>query len=527
MALLLALALAPAAAWAGTVSLGIAAASDVGQAQPGEEASVSLGMAVGLDRLPAPDQASSVTLGIAVGYDRTSEESHSIRLDANNGSRADAFKGSVSPARLSVPADAEYDEAFDEGALGSYDKGKPQGVAADALASVSATRPGYAFAGWYWAMTDDRGRPVADPADCDRLVLGEGPVDLSAFEDYDYVRSHAGQTLVAAWELGSSVKILLEKGLTDEAQDVFVWFWPGRGYALTEPATDLELTEGVLVAAPGEVDLAPTGLFHNPPSKGSEYFCGWGYQVQDGTALVDEPLITCDKVYEDGEDAGYAYRFTDEAFGIRYVSPDMGAWTGPVEAGPSDAGNDTTWLALYKVAQIRVSAPFQVTFEKPGGEAYAASDLVRTAADGKPDWIASEAKRFTNLGTDRSVYISGVECADAGASALLRGGRGGAPLFSLYGEAGRPDSDPQRIAFGFVTPEGDDYKAAVSDLLPDTWIELPVKGTDGAEHPVSLYYGLNVRLADFKESAVATGPDGGESYVATLANVKYTYSVVP
>ena len=72
---------------------------------------------------------------------------------------------------------------------------------------------------------------------------------------------------------------------------------------------------------------------------------------------------------------------------------------------------------------------------------------------------------------------------------------------------------------------GSANKASVSPYDPDRWLVLPVAEGDGFSK--ALYFGLNLRDAAFDRTAIAMGSAAGDSYVAKVANVKYTYSVVP
>lgn len=445
-----------------------------------------------------------------------------IQLDPNNGGKD---RGGVvaSPGCISVVRD----EAYDTGMSTEV----PNGVA---CASVPrATRPGYVFKGWYWPKTvngasvteaglvildEDRGPIVAEPSPEDGEIA------------YDFVRDNAGKSLYAKWEVAPAVEIRLQDARDASGNEaIYLWFWPGRGYTLTQPYADLELEAGKIASAPGAAALT---VAHNPvPPYQTQYFSGWGYAkaTAEGDVYADDALITCIK---DEDTSGYAYAFTGKAFAAPYVGEGL-TWTDTSHTQVDDATGKatTTFDALFETAAIRVRAPFEVTFEKKGPAwdsdhtdvlPYALEEL--ECAPGETDkWILSLPQEFANL-SDRTIYISGVECKDVGASAILPGGAGGKKLFSLYDTEGNPVSS-KSISFGYASVSGAN-KVTVSPYDPAKWIVLPAT-EGGVEQPRSLWYGLNLLDAAFDRAAIAVGTEEDGSYVAKIANVKYTYSVVP
>ncbi len=470
-----------------------------------------------------------------------------IKLDANNGddeAAAELFGGTVAaPGQVMVPRDLAYDEDGGEA---------PAGVAyAD---FPEATRPGYAFKGWYWPETKwQAGQEVPKTDEHGRAVLSEAagpvvPADGSEGEmPYDDLRAHSGDTLYAKWEVAPSVRILLDGARDADMQwGIHLWFWPGRGYAMTQPVADMELradaviTQDDVASAPHELTDLADSIAHNPvPTHPTQFFSGWGYAnaIKTDSGYQDDQLIRCD-----GEGGDYAYLLTERAFAPEYVGDDL-AWADTAHTTADDAegaaagSRKTTWDALATTAQIRVKAPFEVTFEKEGATAeersYTTEELTWVA--GSPEWIESQPQEFTNL-SDRSVYVSKLECVNVGASAILPGGMGGTGrsqyIFSLYEEAGSPEDEPgagaggTAIRFGYWDQAS---RVTVNALDPDAWIVLPGRDAEpaGADKPQRLYYGLNLRDAGFSPAAIAVGDGDQASYVAKVANVKYTYSIVP
>ncbi len=457
-----------------------------------------------------------------------------IKLDANNGddeAAAELFGGAVAaPGHVIVPRDPAYDEDGGEA---------PAGVAyAD---FPKATRPGYAFKGWYWPETKwQAGQEVPKTDEHGRAVLSEAagpvvPADGSEGEmPYDELRAHSGDTLYAKWEVAPSVRITLDDARDAELNyGISLWFWPGRGYTLAAPSADMELTANAVATSAGEV---PLQVAHNPvPEHAAQYFSGWGYgnAIKTDAGYADDQLLSCEKVEDDsGKGGWYRYSLTERAFAGDYVGEGM-AWvdTRYTAPDPDTGGLKTTWDALATSAHIRVRAPFEVTFEK-AGDGYDPDSNPGDVAPYAPDeleweegdavWLQSLGQRFTNL-SERSVYVSGIECVNVGASAMLPGGANGSRLFSLYEEAGSPEGTTA-IPFGYASV-GSANKASVSPYDPDRWLVLPVAEGDGFSK--ALYFGLNLRDAAFDRTAIAMGSAAGDSYVAKVANVKYTYSVVP
>lgn len=457
------------------------------------------------------------------------KKGYAVKLDANNGT-ADCGGEVASPGYVMVKRDPGYDEGTAAEA--------PKGVAyAD---FPEATRPGYVFKGWYWPETDggetvvdDLGRAALKGADGEPVAPGPESAGEMAYVD---IRENSGKTLYAKWEVAPGVRVELANSCSEHWG--CIWFWPGRGYAVEAPRADLELEAGSVLAAPGDIPLT---IGHNPvPAQATQYFGGWGHAGVpgttdgDGAAFGDDVLVECEKV-EDGSGGGhYVYRLTERAFSGDYVDAGMNWVDGRFTESYGDAGGRKTTLdALFETAYIRVRAPFEVTFEKPGDgydfdknegpvRPYALDELEWQS--GEAEWIESLPQGFENTG-DKSVYVSGVECVDVGASAMLPGGAAGERLFSLYEGAGSPTGGTA-VSFGWSTV-GNANVASVDPLKPDTWIVLPAV-SEGSAVEKRLRYGLNLSKAAFNRAAVAVGSgEGGDSYVAKIVNVKYTYSVVP
>lgn len=445
-----------------------------------------------------------------------------VKLDPNNGGK-DRGGAVASPGCISVPRD----ETYDSGATTEV----PAGFAYADL--PAATRPGYVFKGWYWPKTVN-GAPVTEDG---LVVLDEdkGPVIAEPAPEegeipYDFVRDNAGKSLYAKWEVGPVVEIRLADA-RDAAgnESVYLWFWPGRGYTLEAPRADLELATDAVISSPTQIALVVT---HNPvPPYQTQYFGGWGYAkaAAEGETYADDALVTCSK---DEHSSAYAYRLTSQAFSSPYVGEGL-TWTDAAHTKTDEetGAMTTTFDALFETAAIRVRAPFEVTFEKKGpnwdsdkGDVlpYALDEL--ECAPGEADkWLLSLPQEFANL-SDRTVYVSGVECRDVGAGAILPGGAGGKKVFSLYETEGNPMS-AKAIAFGYAAAAGAN-RVTVSPYDPTKWIVLPAT-EGGVEQPQTLWYGLNLVDAAFDRAAIAVGTEGDGSYVAKIANVKYTYSVVP
>lgn len=543
---LLAVALAvPTSAWAasGAVEIGIEVANTQEEAGAGGTASVDVGLAIGLDKQASGASATSVPLGLAIGYDRVVDATYTIKLDPNNGTRADAFKGSVAPARLSVAVDSKYDKACDEGTLGEYEGDKPQGISADVLAAVSAKRPGYVLDGWYWA--DD----AKDPDQYGRAQLMSAPVDLGELADYDFVRANAGRTLYAKWKLGPRVRIDLEGAVT-EGGYAKLYCWPGRGYTFAEPAIDKELEAGFVVSTIDEGGLdvtAALGVTQNPAHQlSTKVFSSWGYETQGSSgALQQEKLITCEKNGTTGGTTGttrFAYRLMPAA--LAYATDEIETWrniSSPEEDPAAPAGSRRAmWSALYDTARISVAAPFRVTFQKEQPTAEGGATAVPYTADelDVATRIYSAAQPFYNRSTAGegdaaapvSVYVSALECMDKGAGTLFpcttdeRRVLGLGDTDTFITDAG----SPRALRFGYDAFLGQNRVSATANAA--TWIVLPPAGDD--DTPKQLYFGFDLTKVQLNRAAIMTAgasssADAVAGYVETLANVKYTYSVAP
>ncbi len=470
------------------------------------------------------------------------KKGYAIKLDANNGTDDDAaaaFGGTVAGASfVSVPRQVDDPDGFTSGAF------------------PKATRPGYEFAGWYWADeasgTDKYGRAILADAEGDPVVAPD-----NAGMPWRFFEEHAGRVLYAKWNVAAPVRIeLADARDADMNYGIDLWFWPGRGYALSQPAPDLELTPEVIVTGEQVLDLS--AVAHNPvPAASSEAFGGWGYAnaIKTDSGFKDDTLIACTKIEDaSGKGGRYEYRLTARAFVDAYVNMDGWTWQDVDHtATGADGMLTTTWDALFEPVQIRVRAPFEVTFEKADVDGgydpdtnpdavlpYAMDELEWSTDD--PQWISSLEQRFANL-SKRSVYISGIECVNVGASAILPGGANGQKLFSLSEAAGAfepGDANKTAIMFGYAQA-GSSNVATVNPYDDETWIVLPVLASAGtaadasgggsgagATYSKRLWYGLDLKNAAFDRAAIAVGDDSGaSSYVAKLANVKYTYSVVP
>ncbi len=136
-----------------------------------------------------------------------------------------------------------------------------------------------------------------------------------------------------------------------------------------------------------------------------------------------------------------------------------------------------------------------------------------------------------------SVYVSAIECIDKGAGSLFpcstddRRVLGLGETESFIGGAGAQTA----LRFGYDPFLGQNRVAAGSDAA--TWIVLPpapepIAGGEAAASK-ELYFGLDLTKVSLNRGAIAMGGAGASSsaattsYVETLANVKYTYSVAP
>lgn len=487
---------------------------------------------------------------------------YAVRLDPNNGDASSGLDGAVeSPAYVMVSKDPDYDQKIEaNGNKPPEGVDQPAGVpyaSADADARPGydrfpvATRPGYVFKGWYWPETETvNGRevPKTDPGDHGRVVLDEkaGMVAPAVGEDgslvyegemsYVDIHNHNGQTLYAKWEIAPAVRIELDHNRDDYKKSI--WFWPGRGYSVSEPADGLEADSSAVLAAPGEFD---PGVTANPtPQYNTQYFTGWGYKdAKVGDAYKDDVLLACEKVEDgSGESDQYVYRLTERAFEAPYVDAGKMEW---IYGSGAEGGQarEAFWEVLAGTAHIRVKAPFEVTFEKAGAgydfennpdavEPYSLDELDWEGGKAAGDWIQSLPQGFTNLG-ERSVYVSRIDCVDVGASAILPGGVGGKRLLRLSETEGEPNDagDAKDIKFGYASVSnanvGDAgaYSEGASIVLP--------AAAEGADPTVKrLFFELNLRDAKFNRAAIAVGDiDDDNRYIAKIANVKYTYSVVP
>lgn len=479
-----------------------------------------------------------------------------VKLDPNNGARADGsavFDGAVDGAGyVMVPRDV----AFEEGG----GTGDPDGYAAPEF--PAATRVGYRFAGWYWAddtgIKDAYGRAVLKDAD-GSPVADAGTDDLG----YDFFREYGadgGKTLYAKWELGPRVQIDLE-GAQTAGGYAKLYCWPGRGYTLTSPAADKEIESGFLInddtLPEGGLDItASLAITQNPTHQlSTKIFRGWGYEVQTGGALDERELVSCEKAGED------SFAYTLLPLALDYLADDISGWnslSSPEEDPTAPAGSRRAlWSALYDTARISVAAPFRVTFQKEvsveGGtetRPYTADELEGKL--GALPAIYSPKQGFYNRstageGADRvpvSVYVSAIECVDKGAGSLFPCTTDDRRVLGL----GETDSFIGALASGAATAIRfgyDDFLGANHATVGQdrsTWIVLPPaeEPAAGAEAVPSreLFFGLDLTKVKLNRGAIAMGGGAGSSssssssssaaqssYVETLANVKYTYSV--
>lgn len=501
----------------GTVELGLSLAkNEASSPDPGEEASVELGLRLGLDTTgaPASDPGSGeVLIGIAVGYDRIVEEGYVIRLDAAG--------GSVSPDRLVL----RPDRAYEEDKTGTVPE--PAGfVFGDGRVPVPE-RAGYDFEGWFWDPSYE-----GDPA------LGYDADGSPTALSYDEVRARAGETLYARWSLAACAKITLAGATSASGSgNACIWYWPGKGYAPVDPAVDAEAAEAVLAAKAGDALGVRIGQLPYP-SYASQYFAGWAPEMD---AEPGACVLSCEK----GAD-GYAFALAEAAFGEAFTQAVVDMAT---------AGVDVAWHPVFETAQISVTAPFKVTFKARSDGGAASVEELEQLADEKDlpslDGIFSEPFSATDIeallsGTDKfllspqaftntsasacDVYVSSVECANAGASALLPGGNLNVEVFSLAERPSAvvPTDQQSAVRFGYAggvskVTVGRDEPLSSKIVLP-----RPLRGEDGTVtyEPRILWYGLDLAASGFDTVRIAfSGNDDPESYVATLANVKYTYSV--
>lgn len=471
-------------------------------------------MTVRLDSSGAPANvpgSGEALIGIAIGYDRVVEEGYVLRLDACG--------GSVSPSKLVLKPDAKYEAG---------EAPEPPGFTfGDGIVPVPE-RAGYDFKGWYWGAPFE-----GDPA------LGYDADGRPTSLSYDEVRARAGETLYAKWEVTRCVPIELGGATAASgAGGVRIWYWPGCGYTAVDPAQDEDAAVAALAAAAGDALAVSCGQVPYPPYA-TQYFAGWAPSASAATA---DHVVACEK----GE-GGYAFSMLAGAFDDGFVQ------------GLLASEADIVWYPVFETAQISVRAPFKVTFKaRSDGGAHSVADLEELADDGDKatlDSIFSEAFTETDIeallsGSDRfvlspqaftntsaslcDVYISSVECANAGASTLLPGGNLNVEVFSL---AERPSAkaptaldQPSAIRFGYA---GGVSKATVGRDEPDERkivLRRPVESETGdmTYEPRILWYGLDLASSGFDVSKIAfssSDDEGDKSYLATLANVKYTYSV--
>lgn len=484
------------------------------------------------------------------------KQGYAVKLDPNNGQDASTgaavFDGTVEKAYVSV----ERDLAFEQ----EHPMGDPDGFTPPAF--PAATRAGYVFKGWYWAdpsgVHDHHGRAELDEA--------TGVVaDADDAKGYDFFREHCADavpTLYAKWEVAPLVKVQLEEARGAQQDEwIDLWFWPGRGYSLQRPVADKEIEPGFVI---GRDDVPEEGLdvtaglniAYNPaPRYSTQVFSGWGYEVQgDAGALVPIELVSAHKA--EGQD-GFTYTLGPLAFD--YVNSKL-QWTGPAadDNDPSaPAGQKVaTWTPLFDFAHISVTAPFEVVFQKKGDawatdatdvDAYTADELDRKSGW---TWVESIEQSFYNRSSAGegeesvpvSVYVSGIECVDTGAGSLIPSADGASDkrVFSLYdtpllgggtgGNASLGAASAKAVSFGYAT-DRDANKVIVGANDPASWIVLDPAGNDDAAEV--LYFGLDLTKVRLNRSAIALGSppgsdsDAASSYKAPLANVKYTYSVVP
>lgn len=469
---------------------------------------------------------------------------YTIYLDAN---ASDAKVGK--PPYVTVLRDLSYE---------SNCKGDPQNMTREAVgfndATARAARVGYDFCGWYWPDLASDGKTQVDTVNGGVLLKnrdGDPVLGLDADNDptnltYGEMMTHKGETLYAKWEVAKTVRICLSgakaNGSDAHGDDgLFLWFWPGKGYALTDPVLDQRKAESALIISPSALSLDFGQLPF--PQYAAQYFAGWGVPNAD-PANDNDYLIRSDK-----EGDVYSFALTDRAFGGDYVDNTGGAmaWVGPAE----DDGTgqlECTWDVVYKTAQISVRAPFEVTFkERSDDNATGANELAKMdidALDGiysEPftmDGLSGKAfvespQEFTNTSRERDVYISSIECVNVGAGAILPGGGTGAAVFSLaespQGPLGPFPTGGTAINFGYA---GSSANMDIDRGRPETWIRLQrVDQETAKERPRVLWYGLDLATSGFDSTKIAFGGAGGSgaggSYIAKIANVKYTYSVVP
>lgn len=193
---------------------------------------------------------------------------------------------------------------------------------------------------------------------------------------------------------------------------------------------------------------------------------------------------------------------------------------------------------------ISVTAPFQVSFQKgapdpeTGSAAYRPEELELSSHE----WVESVPQAFENNsrsgGEDAAVYVASVECIDVRASdffpARATASADGSPSTAasaaralwLYrsgsGGAGSALGKAPEVADGLVFGWVKDASCLVENGDPAVLALAP--GRNGG-----LYFGLDLREVAFDETALFAGADetGRAQYDAQLANVKYTYKVVP
>lgn len=468
-----------------------------------------------------------------------------------DGNAADATV--KTPGLVTVARDLDYESACGDDPANMTRTGVEFGDG-----TPRAGRAGYDFKGWYWPDFTSDGKTQVDTVNGGVLLKnrdGDPALGLDADGNptsltYGEMLEHRGETLYAKWEVAKTVKIRLAgakakaKPSASGDDGLFVWFWPGRGYTTVDPTVSAAAAAEATVTQPGAAILDFGQLPF--PQYATQYFAGWGVPNAD-PANDNDYLIRSDK-----EGDVYSFALTDRAFGGDYVDNTGGAmaWVGPAE----DDGTgqlECTWDVVYKTAQISVRAPFEVTFkERSDDNATGANELAKMdidALDGiysEPftmDGLSGKAfvespQEFTNTSRERDVYISSIECVNVGAGAILPGGGTGAAVFSLaespQGPLGPFPTGGTAINFGYA---GSSANMDIDRGRPETWIRLQrVDQETAKERPRVLWYGLDLATSGFDSTKIAFGGAGGASgsiaggsYVAKIANVKYTYSVVP
>lgn len=192
---------------------------------------------------------------------------------------------------------------------------------------------------------------------------------------------------------------------------------------------------------------------------------------------------------------------------------------------------------------ISVTAPFRVAFQKgepdaqTGSVAYSPAELEPSASA----WVESVPQAFVNNsradGEDADVYVAAIECIDVRASDFF-------PARASQAADGSSQVGSTKNAL-WLYRSGSGGKGAalaeapaLADGLRFGWVKdasyLVENGDANAlvlahgrnDH---LYFGLDLREVAFDETALFAGVDesGRTQYDAQLANVKYTYRVIP